>query len=75
MPLGPGQYGARAEALLRELGGDLAIVIVVGRDGPAFDVAGTPAMLTLVPGGLDPYGRPRYPRTHDGPDASRAPGP
>ena len=51
MPLGEGKYGKRAEALLREVGGDLCIVICTGRDGPAFDVATTnPVLLATIPG-------------------------
>lgn len=40
MPLGPGKYGARAEALLREIDAEVVVVVTIGgRDGGAFDVA------------------------------------
>lgn len=56
MPIGPGKYGANAEKLLQEFGGDLCMVILVGPKGPGFDVATTnqsllqtiPAILRLV---------------------------
>lgn len=44
MPIGPGKYGARAEALLREVGGQLCCVITLdAAKGSAFDVATTNA--------------------------------
>jgi hypothetical protein len=50
MPVGPGKYGARAEAILRDVGGSLCIVLVVGNKGPGFDVASTnPLLLMKVP--------------------------
>jgi hypothetical protein len=54
MPVGPGKYGAHAEAILKDVGGDLCLVLVLnGRDGPSFDCAtSNPAMLALVPGVL-----------------------
>ena len=52
MAIGPGKYGARAEAILRDVGGELCLVIVLnGRDGPSFDVAcSNPVLLGIVPG-------------------------
>lgn len=51
MPLGPGKYGANAEKLLKEHGGELCVVILIGQDGPGFDVATTnPTMMTTLPG-------------------------
>jgi hypothetical protein len=54
MPLGPGKYGARAEALLREVDADLIVVITVGgAAGGAFDVATVhPVHLLKLPGVL-----------------------
>lgn len=51
MALGPGKYGARAEALLREVGGAVCVVITIDGDkGSAFDVATTdPRHLALLP--------------------------
>lgn len=51
MPVGPGKYGARAEALMQEVGGALVIVITIGGDkGAAFDVATTdPHLLRGLP--------------------------
>jgi hypothetical protein len=40
LPIGPGKYGARAEALLRDVKAEMVIVITVGGSaGDAFDVA------------------------------------
>jgi hypothetical protein len=52
MAFGPGRYGANAEKLLKEYGGELCVVILVGGDqGPAFDVATTnPVLLATLPG-------------------------
>lgn len=47
MPTGPGKYGKNAEALLKQFGGDWCVILMNGRDGPAFDVA-TTNPLTLV---------------------------
>lgn len=54
MAIGPGKYGARAEAILRDVGGELCLVLVLnGRDGPSFDCCCTnPAILATVPGVL-----------------------
>lgn len=50
MPVGPGKYGARAEAILREVGGALCVVMVIGNKGPGFDVASTnPRLLADLP--------------------------
>jgi hypothetical protein len=50
MPVGPGKYGARAEAILREVGGTLCVVMVIGNKGPGFDVAcSDPALLLALP--------------------------
>lgn len=52
MPLGPGRYGARAEALMREVGGDLCVIITLhgGADRSAFDVAtSNPELLRALP--------------------------
>ena len=50
MPLGPGKYGARAEKILREVEGDLCVVIVLGPDGPGFDVCtSNPFVLRELP--------------------------
>ena len=51
MPFGPGKYGARAEALLREVDAELVIVITVaGREGAAFDVAVVrPELIKAIP--------------------------
>jgi hypothetical protein len=51
MPIGPGKYGARAEQLLKEVGGELCLVLLLGGDkGPAFDVCCTnPALLLQLP--------------------------
>lgn len=51
MAIGPGKYGARAEAILRDVGGDLCIVILNGREGPGFDLAtSNPVLLVAIPG-------------------------
>jgi hypothetical protein len=49
MPIGPGKYGARAEAILRDIDATLVIVIVLGPEGPGFDVCtdSLPAMRHL----------------------------
>lgn len=51
MAFGPGKYGARAEALLREVNAELVIVITLaGRAGDAFDVAtSNPILLRRLP--------------------------
>lgn len=52
MPLGPGKYGARAEQLLREVGGRLVVVITIGHapNMSAFDVASAdPEILLHIP--------------------------
>jgi len=49
--LGPGRYGARAEALLRADGATVVLIISIGGPaGAAFDVAAVhPAALTEIP--------------------------
>lgn len=51
MPFGPGRYGANAAALLKQLGGELCVVILMGGpQGHAFDVATTdPALARQLP--------------------------
>jgi hypothetical protein len=51
MPIGPGKYGARAEALLRDVKAEMVIVITVGGSaGHAFDVAtSNPQLLAQLP--------------------------
>ena len=51
MPIGPGKYGARAEQLLKEVGGELCLVLLLGGNkGPAFDVCcKNPALLLTLP--------------------------
>lgn len=50
MPLGPGKYGRNAEALLKQFGGTLAVVILYGTKGAGFDVAVTdPQELRALP--------------------------
>jgi len=50
MPIGPGKYGANAEQLLRQVGGSLCVIILIGDDGPSFDIATTNmAQLAVLP--------------------------
>jgi hypothetical protein len=50
MAFGPGKYGANAEKLIREHGGSLCVILLVGNRGPGFDVATTdPLLLTMLP--------------------------
>lgn len=50
MAFGPGKYGANAEKLIREFGGSLCVIILVGNHGPGFDVATTnPRLLADLP--------------------------
>lgn len=51
MPLGPGKYGAQAEAFLRKHGGTMCVIIQNGQKGWGFDVAtADPALLRELPG-------------------------
>lgn len=53
MAIGPGKYGAQAEQILRKIGADLCLVVVVKgphHTGSSFDVATVdPTMLMNLP--------------------------
>jgi hypothetical protein len=50
MAFGPGKYGANAAKLIREHGGSLCVILLVGNRGPGFDVATTdPLLLAKLP--------------------------
>jgi len=53
MAIGPGKYGAQAEAILKKVGGDLCIVVVASKTDPgrsSFDVATSdPTMIMGLP--------------------------